>query len=97
MGMLSIDSYGQIVDQYSEPVANASTGFETGGAGLASGKGIGKVNADEQGRLEIHSERGNLTLFGIKAPEISFSFPVLIHLKNTGFGSRITNMRFTSY
>ena len=96
-GMEDIDFYGQIVDQYGEPVANASVGFSTGGAMLAPGKGIGKVNADEQGRFEIHSEGGSLSLFNIKAPGINFSFPIPTHLKYSTLGARITEMRFTGY
>lgn len=96
-GMEDIDFYGQIVDQYGEPVTNASVGFSTGGAMLAPGKGIGKVSADEQGRFEIHSEGGSLSLFNIKAPGINFSFPVPTHIKNSRFGAHIKEMRFTGY
>ena len=96
-GMEDIDFYGQIVDQYGEPVGNASVGFSTGGVMLAPGKGIGKVNADEQGRFEIHSEGGSLSLFNIKAPGINFSFPVPTHIKNSRFGAHIKEMRFTGY
>jgi hypothetical protein len=93
-GMLPINFYGQILDQYGEPVANPTITFETGGALLASGKGIGRVVGDEQGRFEIHSEGGSLELGGVQAPGIQFSYPTPKHLTNTMLGARHPTMRF---
>jgi len=74
-GMLPINFYGQIVDQYGVPVAGAIVTYETTGALLAHGKGIGKLRTDKQGRFEIHSEGGTLVLRHVAHPDITFSFP----------------------
>lgn len=92
-GMEKIDFYGQIVDQHGDPVVNATVGYRTGGAFLAPGKGIGIVTTDDEGRFEIHSEGGSLTLSGVKAPGIDFQYPAP-NYKNSIFDARTTTMIF---
>ncbi|MCW8827076.1 MAG: hypothetical protein OQK78_11715, partial [Gammaproteobacteria bacterium] len=74
-GMEDINFYGQVIDQYDVPVVNAKVPFCTGGALLASGKGCGYTLTDNQGRFEIHSEGGSLTLSAIVHDGIDFNFP----------------------
>jgi len=74
-GMLPIDFYGKLVDQHGDIVPNAVIPYCTGGKFLASGKGCGNTRTDAQGRFEIHSEGGSLTLSTFSHPEIDFSFP----------------------
>jgi hypothetical protein len=67
-GMLPINFYGKIVDQNGLPVVRAKVIYETTGAFLAPGRGMGFVFTDDQGRYEIHSEGGKLKLAGIVHP-----------------------------
>ncbi|MCU7808798.1 MAG: Ig-like domain-containing protein [Candidatus Thiodiazotropha sp. (ex Semelilucina semeliformis)] len=83
-GMLPINFYGQIVDQHGTPVTDAKVVFETTGAYLAPGKGIGFVLTDSQGRYEIHSEGGKLRLAGIVHPYATLKFAP-INTKSTRF------------
>jgi hypothetical protein len=88
-GMLPINFYGKIVDQNGLPVVRAKVIFETTGAFLAPGKGMGFVFTDDQGRYEIHSEGGKLKLAGIVHP-----FAVLYYPRTRSPGYSGPNKRF---
>jgi hypothetical protein len=88
-GMLPINFYGKIIDQNGRPVVRAKVIYETTGAFLAPGGGMGFVYTDDQGRYEIHSEGGKLNLAGIVHP-----FAVLYFQRNRSPSYSGPNKRF---
>jgi hypothetical protein len=81
-GMLPIDFYGKVIDQYGVPVVGAKMRYELGGKYLAPGKGVGLLVTDEEGRFEIHSEGGSLVLYGIDHPWTRLFYPPPNRLAN---------------
>lgn len=76
--------YGRVIDQYGQPVKNASVGYTGENAHLSAGGGMGSVRTDEAGYFIIETTGAALELSGIGHPEIdSVSFETPNRLTST--------------
>lgn len=92
----NITFYGRIIDQYSQPVIDASVWYETTNTYLSAGGGRGQVQTDEQGYFKIDSVGASLTIGTVTHPEISpVSYNPVEHA-NTFLPSRTSSVSFRS-
>lgn len=94
----NITFYGRVVDQYDQPVAEATIYYTGTNTYLSAGGGRGKVETDEQGYFEIDTEGAQLVLGGVGHPEIGVvSYEPPNFANNTTWGGvHYTKVNFLS-
>ena len=81
-GLPRIKFYGRVIDQYGNPVKDASVWYEGTSTYLSEGGGRGLAKTDEQGYFEINVRGASLSLGAVTHPEIEYSHQpdgVIIH------------------
>lgn len=82
--LADINFYGQVVDQYGDPVANHKIIYNTVGAIYAEGTGPGETMTDENGRFLVSGVRAR-TLYIESAKKNGYQFPIPKYLKHEVF------------
>ena len=69
-GIDAITFYGQVIDQFGQPVEGARVWIDIGGRYLAGGSGQAIGTTDANGRFSVRGEGGSLSVGPIKHPEL---------------------------
>ena len=69
-----IKFFGLVIDQYGNPVKEASVWYEGTSEFLSPGGGRGLAKTDEQGYFEINVRGGSLSLGAVTHPKIEYSY-----------------------
>ncbi|MCP8897949.1 carboxypeptidase-like regulatory domain-containing protein [Gilvimarinus xylanilyticus] len=76
--------YGQVVDQYGDPVVGATLDIEGGGRLLTPGSGKARARTDAEGKFSVHMKGGSLLITNLSHPGVKYYFPN--DLRSTGSG-----------
>lgn len=92
-----IEFHGRIIDQYNQPVKNASIYYDAENAYLSAGGGRGRARTDDEGYFVIDTNGAALQLGGVRHPHIDHVY----HAKPEGLTndlvpSRMPVTRFVS-
>lgn len=78
LGFAELDEmsfYGKVVDQYGQPVVDATLEVEGGGRLLTPGAGKARIRTDAEGKFGVHMDGGSLIITNVLHPNIKFLFP----------------------
>ena len=92
----NITFYGRVIDQYNQPVKNATVWYEGANTYLSAGGGRGLVTTDDNGYFEIDTEGASLTIGTVTHSEIGQISYELPKLTNSWLSARAGSINFLS-
>lgn len=89
--------YGRVIDQYGQPVKNASIWYSAENAYLSAGEGKGFIQSDEFGYFELNTFGAALVLGSIRHPDINSVVYYRVNKPNSAVINYNTTVRFLSH
>jgi len=92
----AITFYGRVIDQYGQPVKNATVWYEGTNTYFSAGGGRGVAKTDEDGYFEIETSGASLSLGGVTHPEIDSISYVPPNYENTTLSEKVSTISFVN-